>query len=104
MQEGGLLWIAVLVLMNCQSLGSVSLRSNNPLDAPIIDLNLLSHPYDLHVATAAVRSAVQILRGSSIIPTEKLVLGPKSLEDADIVVSSTLPAVALCFGLTISPM
>lgn len=95
MQEGRLLWIAVLVLMNCQSLGKVSLRSKNPLDAPVVDINLLSHPYDLQVATEAIRSAVQLLRGSSIIPTEELVLGPKSLKDADIVVSSALPAVPL---------
>lgn len=81
--------------MNCQSLGRVSLRSNDPLDAPLIDLNLLSHPYDLQVATEAVRSAGRILQGSSIIPTEQLVLGPKSLEDADIVVSGNSSAICL---------
>lgn len=95
MQEGRLLWIAVLVLMNCQSQGRVLLRSNSALDAPVIDINLLSHPYDLQVATEAIRSTVQLLRGSSIIPTDELVLGPKSLKDADIVVSSPLPTVSL---------
>jgi len=95
MQEGRLLWIAVFVLMNCQSLGRVSLRSSSSQDTPVIDINLLSHPYDLQVVTEAIRSAVQLLRGSSIIPTEELVLGPKSLKDADIVVSSVLPAISL---------
>ena len=87
MQEGRLLWIAILVLMNCQSLGRVSLRSKNPLDAPIVDPNLLAHPYDLQLATEAIRSAAKILRGSSTIPTENLVWGPESLDDADIMVS-----------------
>ena len=100
MPEGKFLWLAVLVLMNCQSLGRVSLRSNNPLDAPIIDINLLSHPYDLQVAAEAIRSAVQLLRGSSVIPTEALVLGPKSLNDADIEVSSALQAAFLRSALT----
>lgn len=76
--------------MNCQSSGVVTLRSDDPLDAPVIDSKLLSHPYDLQVATEVIRSAVQLLRGSSIIPTEKLVIGPKSLEDAEIEVSCAL--------------
>lgn len=63
------------------------------MDAPVIDLNLLSHPYDIQVATEAIRSAVPLIRGSSIIPTEELALGPKSLEDAEIVVNSAWPAV-----------
>lgn len=82
--------MAVLVLMNCQSFGAVTLRSDNPLDAPVIDSKLLSHPYDLQVATEVIRSAVQLICGSSIIPTEKLVTGPKSLKDADIEVSRAL--------------
>ena len=100
MQEGRLLWIAVLVLMNCQSLGRVSLRSNNPLDMPLIDPNLLSHPYDLQVATEAIRSTVHLLGGSSTIPTEKLVLGPKNLQHAEIEVSCAFRAIPLFLALT----
>lgn len=91
-QQGKLIWLAVIVLMNCQSGGRVALRSNEPLDPPLIDLNLLSHPYDLQVAIQAIRSTIALLSDSSIIPTEELALGPKGLEDADIEVSrSALP-------------
>lgn len=76
--------------MNCQSHGKVSLRSNNPLDAPLIDLNFLSHPYDLQVATEAIRSTTALIRESLIIPTDELAVGPKSLEDVDIEVNSAL--------------
>lgn len=41
--------------MNAQSTGTISLRSCNPLDMPLIDPNYLDNPYDLEAFTAAIR-------------------------------------------------
>jgi choline dehydrogenase-like flavoprotein len=35
--------------------GSLKLKSNDPFDVPAIDLNLLSHPFDLEAIKASVR-------------------------------------------------
>lgn len=83
LQKGRLLWVAVLVLMNTQSCGSVTLRSKDSKDAPVIDLKLLSHPYDMQVARETIRSTIPLIRENSIIPTDSLPVGPKGLEDAD---------------------
>lgn len=72
--------------MNCQSQGKVILRSNDPQDTPLIDLNLLSHPYDMQLAIETIRATIPIIRKSSVIPTDTLLLGPKSLDEADIAV------------------
>ncbi|KAJ3509487.1 hypothetical protein NMY22_g16273 [Coprinellus aureogranulatus] len=45
-------------LMTPYSRGSLKLRSNNPFDDPIIDLNLLSHPFDL----AALREGARLMK------------------------------------------
>lgn len=37
--------------------GSISLRSSNPLDAPIIDPNFLSHPFDIVAMREGIRAA-----------------------------------------------
>ncbi|EKM76439.1 hypothetical protein AGABI1DRAFT_78505 [Agaricus bisporus var. burnettii JB137-S8] len=39
------------------SRGSISLRSSNPLDAPIIDPNFLSHPFDIVAMREGIRAA-----------------------------------------------
>lgn len=76
--------MAVLVLMNCQSLGKVTIRSNDPCDPPMIDLRLLSHPYDMQLATEVIRSTLPLIQASNIIPTKGLALGPQSLAQEDI--------------------
>ncbi|TEB19309.1 pyranose dehydrogenase [Coprinellus micaceus] len=45
-------------LMTPYSRGSVKLRSSNPFDEPAIDLNLLSHPFDI----AAFKEAARIMK------------------------------------------
>ncbi|RXW22513.1 hypothetical protein EST38_g3334 [Candolleomyces aberdarensis] len=51
-QNGG------VCLLTPHSRGSVKLRSKNPFDAPIIDLGLLSHPFDL----AAIKEGIRIVK------------------------------------------
>lgn len=41
--------------------GSITLQSNNALDAPLINPNLLSHPYDSQAFLAGVRAAQRFL-------------------------------------------
>ncbi|KAH5372463.1 hypothetical protein HBI49_062490 [Parastagonospora nodorum] len=73
-------------LMNPQSEGSVTLRSKNADDKPIINLNFLSHPYDALVFREAIRETwSKIVLNPVIAPTVKRTLcGPASTSDADI--------------------
>ncbi|SMR50493.1 unnamed protein product [Zymoseptoria tritici ST99CH_1E4] len=73
-------------LMNAQSEGSVTLRSNNPADKPLLRLNLLSHPYDVLVIREAIRrSWNMIIKNPDMRPhVRKTLSGPASLSDADI--------------------
>jgi len=41
--------------------GSITLRSNNPLDAPLINPNLIGHPYDAQAMLVGLRSAQRFL-------------------------------------------
>ncbi|KAK3324859.1 putative glucose-methanol-choline oxidoreductase [Apodospora peruviana] len=79
----GFLWNASVVMMNSMSTGRIFLQSSDPNTPPAIDLNLLSHPYDVHATMDAVRSTAQLLQNSTI-PTAGLAVGPKSLEDKDV--------------------
>ncbi|RXW22511.1 hypothetical protein EST38_g3338 [Candolleomyces aberdarensis] len=47
-----------LCLLTPHSRGSVKLRSKNPFDVPIIDLGLLTHPFDL----AAIKEGIRIVK------------------------------------------
>lgn len=47
--------------MNPQSIGSVTLRSADPSEAPIIDANLVNHPYDRRVLIEGVRQTLKLL-------------------------------------------
>ncbi|KJX92217.1 hypothetical protein TI39_contig5889g00004 [Zymoseptoria brevis] len=73
-------------LMNAQSEGSVTLRSKNPTDKPLLRLNLLSHPYDVLVIREAIRrSWNMIIENPDMRPhVRKTLSGPASLSDADI--------------------
>lgn len=73
-------------MMNSLSVGRVSLQSANPDEPAAIDLNFLSQPYDVRVTLEAVRRTAKFLQ-SSIIPTEAFTFGPKSTEEADLLVS-----------------
>jgi hypothetical protein len=57
------------------------------MDAPIIDLNLLSSPYDMELARETVRATIPIIGQSTVIPTEGIPVGPAGLDDDSITVS-----------------
>jgi choline dehydrogenase-like flavoprotein len=73
-------------LMHPQSSGSVTLRSKNATDNPIIKLNYLTHPYDRAVFREAIRTTWQkIMLNPVIAPSiRKTLCGPKSLSDEDV--------------------
>ncbi|KDR81074.1 hypothetical protein GALMADRAFT_222642 [Galerina marginata CBS 339.88] len=54
---------AVPRVVSPRSRGSVSLRSNNPLDAPLIDLGILSSKFDLFVLKEGVATARRFFAG-----------------------------------------
>jgi choline dehydrogenase len=53
---------ADVVLLHPESRGSVTLRSANPLDAPRIRFNLLSHPAEFETARRGIETARRIYR------------------------------------------
>jgi choline dehydrogenase-like flavoprotein len=71
--------------MHSQSLGSISLKSADPKDHPNIDLNVLAHPYDRRIMIESVRDTYGFLQKSTF-PFEKVLKGPKSDSDADLLV------------------
>lgn len=53
--EGSSYLTTVVFLMNPQSRGSITLRSANPEDKPVIDVAYLQHPYDRRILKEAIR-------------------------------------------------
>jgi choline dehydrogenase-like flavoprotein len=76
----------IAVLLNPQSEGSVTLRSSNAADKPVIQLNYMTHPYDRIAFRQAIRATWEkLVENPGIKPhVRKTLLGPKSLSDADI--------------------
>ncbi|CAI6274652.1 unnamed protein product [Periconia digitata] len=72
-----------VVLLNPQSEGSISLRSANPEEKPIIDLAFLTHPYDRRVLREAVRETyIKLFENPEVKKHIKRQLcGPTSLSD-----------------------
>lgn len=54
------------ILMNPQSRGSVTLRSADPKDAPVIDLKLLDHPFDKKVMVDSIRETMKFHQESAV--------------------------------------
>jgi choline dehydrogenase-like flavoprotein len=73
-------------LMNPQSSGSVTLRSANASDKPVIALNYLTHPFDMRVFREAVRNTWQKMTGNPAVAPHivRPIHGPKSMDDADV--------------------
>jgi choline dehydrogenase-like flavoprotein len=77
----------VMIVMNPQSTGSITLRSKNPLDQPIIDPGYLTHPYDMHAMVAAVRADRKLMKTKIMSQHYKgLIMAPKSDSDEDVIV------------------
>ena len=75
--------------MNPQSTGFVRLRSNDPLDKLLINPQFLSHPYDRRTAIEATRHVLDLTKTPAVSKdTVRLIGGPKSMTDEDILVRS----------------
>ncbi|KAH8724932.1 hypothetical protein GQ44DRAFT_243412 [Phaeosphaeriaceae sp. PMI808] len=76
----------IAFLMNSQSEGSVTLRSKNAADKPVLRLNYLTHPFDVLTMREAIRITWnRVLHNPRIGPTvRKTITGPASLSDEDI--------------------
>jgi choline dehydrogenase-like flavoprotein len=84
--EGNTYMSFIAFLMNPQSTGSVTLRSANASDKPIITLNFLTHPFDVRVFREAIRNTWQKMTSNTVVAPHivRTILGPKSMEDADV--------------------
>jgi choline dehydrogenase-like flavoprotein len=73
-------------LMHPQSEGSITLRSKDAKDNPVITLNYLTHPYDAAAFRSVVRATwTKVTENPAIAPHIRRVLcGPKSLGDKDV--------------------
>ena len=77
--------------MGAQSSGTVTLRSKDPKDPPLVDPRFLSHPFDRRVAIECVRDALDFLDQPFLAQNrERLAKGPKGLSDDEILVRSFL--------------
>lgn len=79
----------VIAFMNELSTGSVTLRSANPSDSPVIDPQFFSHPFDRRVAIETMKEALTFL---DTLKSEYIV-GPEGTDDEAIWVSSSLAPV-----------
>jgi choline dehydrogenase-like flavoprotein len=71
--------------MNVQSAGTVSLKSTDPRDEPVIDPNLLGHAFDRRVMIEGVKEAMRLLTDSPLKSQIQMVFrAPKTTSDEDI--------------------
>ncbi|KAK2626971.1 hypothetical protein QTJ16_004146 [Diplocarpon rosae] len=76
---------AIAFVMNPQSHGSVTLTSASPSDAPRVDPQLLSHPYDRRVLIEGVRKLMEFLEAPVFqSSTVKMIGCPKGRSDEEI--------------------
>ncbi|UPX18625.1 Choline dehydrogenase [Ascochyta rabiei] len=85
-EEGNSYMTCVAFLMNPQSEGSVTLRSSDPKEKPVIQLNFLSHAYDARIMREAVRSVWAKIAHNQVLKAsiKRTLCGPASLSDADV--------------------
>lgn len=70
-------------VQSTSSRGYVKLRSADPHDAPIININALSHPADADLAVGAIKRLRQIAEATGVRVKEVLP-GPEVVSDAEI--------------------
>ncbi|KAJ2919058.1 hypothetical protein MD484_g1337, partial [Candolleomyces efflorescens] len=61
MDQGNQVW-AFIILLTPKSRGSVTLRSSNPFDPPVIDLGLYTHPFDAEAIRIGASYAARFFR------------------------------------------
>jgi choline dehydrogenase-like flavoprotein len=77
----------VIVVLNPQSMGSVTLQSKNPRDRPVIDPGYFTHPYDMHSMIAGLRAEQKLMK-TKIMSEHHIgsINVPKSYSDEDVMV------------------
>ncbi|KAF2707170.1 GMC oxidoreductase [Pleomassaria siparia CBS 279.74] len=75
---------AICLIMNPQSRGTVTLRSSNPSDTPLIDPKFLTHPFDRLVLIEGVREIMRILSAPVYASRTVQKLGPQDDSDESI--------------------
>ncbi|KAK9492586.1 hypothetical protein V1508DRAFT_397799 [Lipomyces doorenjongii] len=71
-----------------KSSGGVYLNIRRPEERPAVDLNMLSHPYDLRLTVKAVRKVAKFLQKAEI--DGPVAPGRRTLEDEVITISPSL--------------
>ena len=86
LEDGNSYMTLIAFLMNPQSEGSVTLRSADASDKPVVRLNYLTHPYDKRIMREAVRTVWQKVVENPTIKGDvrRTLCGPKSLSDGDV--------------------
>ncbi|KAI8582140.1 hypothetical protein K450DRAFT_285409 [Umbelopsis ramanniana AG] len=64
--EDSTCFCAGVMLMHPESRGSVTLKSSNPSDPPVIDPNYMDHPFDRLALIDGVREAKRLIRETSL--------------------------------------
>ena len=64
-------------LVNPKSRGYLTLRSGNPMEAPIIQPNFLEHRDDLDMMVKGVKFGLEILESSAFEPYRKEIIAPQ---------------------------
>lgn len=59
----------VPVLLRPKSRGRLTLRSSNPLDPPVVDLNYYDHEDDLNTIVKGIKMVREVIQPFYIIPT-----------------------------------
>lgn len=72
--------------MNPQSRGTVTLRSPDPSDAPLIDPRFLTHPYDQRVVIEGTRQTLRLLSAPVYAKDTVKTVGPENDSDEAILV------------------
>jgi choline dehydrogenase-like flavoprotein len=73
---------AICILDNAQSHGTITLKSSDPTDAPIIDPRFVTHPFDRKVLIGGIRQTLRLLQAPVYAKNTVEVVGPDS-EAAD---------------------
>ena len=72
---------------NYAARGSVSLKSADPKDPPVIDPKFLAEPYDRRVAIEAVRETLKLIDSPQMVKGQvRLATGPEDRTDKAILV------------------
>jgi choline dehydrogenase-like flavoprotein len=81
---------AISLVMNPQSRGTVTLRSSNPADAPVIDPKFLDHPFDQRVMIEGLRETMRLLSTPVYAPKTIEWVGPNLDSDEGAILVSTI--------------